>query len=266
MGGTWRVHVLGVRGSAPVHGEAFRQYGGSTSCVAVDCGGAGIILDAGSGLANLHPARAERTDILLSHLHLDHIMGLFTFRALYAPAAEIHLYGAPGVARELTNLIGPPLWPVDLASCQARVRIHEIPPGAAFRPEGGGPAVEITTLEGCHPNGCLYYRLEGGGRSLVYALDCELAGDMASRLTAFARGADMLIWDACFSPEDLRPGWGHATWEQGLQLGREAGVGTVLMTHYNQNYTDAFLREQEQRALRAGRRCRFAREGMVLEL
>ena len=34
----------------------------------------------------------------------------------------------------------------------------------------------------------------------------------------FAAGADLLIWDATFAPEHLRPGWGHSTWAQGLEV------------------------------------------------
>ncbi len=268
--GAWKLTVWGVRGSSPVPDAAFLGRGGNTSCFSLECGDAFAVLDAGSGLAGLGArlVREERrrADILLSHTHLDHIMGLFSFPMLHDPAAEVHLYGAPGMMKELPCLIGPPLWPVSLTACRAKVELHELSIEKTFRLEGT-PALSVKCLKGCHPGGCVYYRLEENGRSLVYALDCELAGDMEKRLTAFAQGADLLIWDAGFAPGEQIAGWGHSTWEQGLSIGREAGVKQVLMSHFGPGHTDEFLQEQERLAgSSAGPLVRFAREGMVLSL
>lgn len=109
----------------------------------------------------------------------------------------------------------------------------------------------------------MYYRLEDGVRSLAYALDCELSGDMEPRLADFARGADLLVWDASFTVRDKKPGWGHAAWEEGQAFGASAGVRRVLMTHYSREYTDQFIHSQE---LLAGGSCIFAKEGMVIAL
>lgn len=268
---TWNIQIWGTRGSFPAVGADFLEYGGNTSCLSVDFGDALVVLDAGSGLASLGDALAgqgrKRADIFLSHLHLDHVMGLFPFVPRYAPAFQLHLYGMPGLAEVLPRLIGPPLWPVSLANGQGQIYIHEVSAGTPFPLDGGAaPGLTMTALEGNHPGGCGYYRLEREGRRLVYALDCELAGDTASRLAAFAQGADLLVWDASFAPGDLKPGWGHSTWEQGIALGREAGVKRVLMTHYSADYTDEFLRGQEALACQAGELGCFAREGMVIQL
>ena len=77
------VTVLGVRGSFPMAGKGFSEYGGTTSCFLADLGTETVILDAGSGLASLGatvplPGGRKRVHVLLSHLHIDHIMGLFT--------------------------------------------------------------------------------------------------------------------------------------------------------------------------------------------
>lgn len=269
--GPWQVKLWGVRGSFPATGPEFAAYGGNTSCISVDCGDALVVLDAGSGLvplgAELLRQGRKRADILLSHLHLDHIMGLFPFAPRYDGTFALHLYGTPGLAGELTRLIGSPLWPVDLTGGGGRVYIHEVRADSPFSlAEGAAPGLTVTALAGNHPGGCLYYRLEGAGRSLVYALDCELSGDMAPRLTAFAQKADLLIWDAGFAPGAVKPGWGHSTWAEGLALGQEADVKTVLMTHHSSGDTDGCLREQETLAAQADPRCQFAREGMVIEL
>lgn len=261
------VAVLGVRGSFPAAGGDFLEYGGNTSCFLVDLGGETVILDAGSGLASLGttvplPGGRRRVHLLLSHLHLDHIMGLFSFSLLYDRAAEVRLYGDTGLRSGLGAVLGPPYWPVGLDDFPARVELRELAPEMRL-PLGDG--VTVSTLRGNHPGDSLLYRLEGGGKTLVYALDCEMDGDTRAALARFAQNADLLIWDAAFAPDELIKGWGHSTWQEGLALGSEAGVKRVLMTHYAQTYSDRFLSEQEKLAGADGR-CLFAREGMVVRL
>ena len=261
------VTVLGVRGSFPMTGGDFLEYGGNTSCFLADLGGETVILDAGSGLAALGtavplPAGRKQVHILLSHLHLDHIMGLFSFPLLHDPAAEICLYGDTKLRSCLGAVLGPPYWPVGLDDFRANVQVRELAPGTRL-PLGEG--VCLSTLRGNHPGGSLLYRLEGGGKTLVYALDCEMDEDMSAALARFARDADLLIWDATFAAGGLKKGWGHSTWQEGLALGGLARAKRVLMTHYSQTYSDRFLSEQEKLAA-ADSRCLFAKEGMVLPL
>ena len=268
---TETVTVLGVRGSFPATSKDYLEYGGNTSCFLVDLGGETVVLDAGSGLASLGagvplPGGRRHVHILLSHLHLDHIMGLFSFPLLHDPAAEICLYGGAygdtGLRSQLDAVLGPPYWPLGLDDFQARVQVRELTAGIQ-RPLGDG--VTLSTLQGNHPGNSLLYRLEGGGKTLVYALDCEMDGDMRTALAGFAKNADLLIWDATFAPGDLIKGWGHSTWQEGLALGRQAGAKQVLMAHYAHTYSDRFLSEQEELGRTDGR-CLFAREGMVIQL
>ena len=261
------VAVLGVRGSFPVTGKDFLEYGGNTSCFLADLGCETVVLDAGSGLAGLGaavplPAGRRCVHILLSHLHLDHIMGLVAFPLLYDPAAEIRLYGDTGLRSRLDAILKPPYWPLGLDDFPAHIEVRELAPGARL---ALGDGVRLSAIRGNHSGNCLLYRLEADGKTLVYALDCEMNENMFAALASFARDADLLIWDATFTDGDLIKGWGHSTWQEGLSLGRQAGVKRVLMTHYSQTYSDRFLSEQEKLAA-ADSRCLFAKEGMVLPL
>lgn len=261
---TWRITIWGVRGSAPRPSRSCMEYGGNTVCITLEYQGRTVILDAGTGLTSLGRHLCDRKgtrrlDILLSHFHMDHVLGLFSFRPLFDPDMEIHLYGGKGLAQYLNTLIGPPFWPVGVQDVPARLEFHEIQPGGSFDLDG----LSVSTLAGNHPGGSLLYRLEGGGKCLTYALDCETDGQTGPALTGFAQGSDVLIWDATYTRADLRSGWGHSTWEQGLELGRAAEAGLVLMTHYSWDYSDEFLRRQEALAGQDGI-CRFAREGMVI--
>lgn len=286
MDGTWKVSVWGTRGSTPMTGKDFLEYGGNTSCISVDCKHRLVVFDAGSGLASLGKVlekrdwknRKKRVDILISHLHLDHVQGLFAFDLMHDKKAEIHLYGAREAEFEksLRTLVGRPYWPLGLADFAADIRIHEIHAGESFcladeetsqeREMSGMPRLRIHTILGSHPGGSLLYRLESGDKSIVYLLDCEQDEHMLRKLPEFGREGNLVIWDAGFSPEDLakHAGWGHSSWRQGVELQRRARADRILMTHYFQNYTDSFLREQERLARLSAPACLFAREGMEL--
>ena len=73
------ITLWGVRGSIPTTRPDTKEYGGNTSCVEVEAGGRLLILDAGSGIQGLNFSRNldnSRIDILLTHLHIDHIQGI----------------------------------------------------------------------------------------------------------------------------------------------------------------------------------------------
>ena len=263
---TWTLIVWGVRGSVPVASADVMEYGGNTSCVSVDTGDELVVFDAGSGLIQLgrQLERPRRIHILFSHLHMDHLIGLFGFQPLHDPSMEIHLYGETGIKAQLERLMGPPYWPLGLKDFPAHITVHETAAGARF-PLTGDSGLTVDTLRGDHPNGSLLYRLERREKRVVYALDCELRDGMSVALTEFARDCGVLVWDAAFTAEDLRSGWGHSTWEQGAALGQAAGAKIVLMTHYNWQYSDSFLREQERLAA-AHSAVRFAKERMRIQL
>lgn len=279
MDNALKIKVWGVRGSFPVPEKEFMEYGGNTSCISADCGEIIVIFDAGSGLIQLgnalsHAGR-KQVHILLSHLHIDHCIGLFGFRLLHNPEAQIHLYGSAQEGRSfrknLERLLGAPYWPLGLKDFPAQIELHEMEPGISFQLAGDKNAAEsifVRTLAGNHPNESLLYRLESGGKSIVYALDCETDRDTADRLAEFAQDTDLLIWDANFTDEELgrRTGWGHSSWAQGIDLRREAKAKLVLMTHFSSEYTDEFLHTQEQLAMQADASARFAREGMELRI
>lgn len=272
----WRVEVWGVRGAAPAAHRDFLEYGGNTSCIQAECGREVVIFDAGSGLLDLGKSLRKRgrkrVHILLSHLHMDHISGLFGFPLFLDSEAEVYLYGKAadgiGLKERLEALLGSPYWPVCPKNFPAHVEIHETDPGENFFLGDGAHRLTIRTLEGNHPGGSLLYRVEQGEKSIVYGLDCEMNDEMFQAFREFAREGSLLIWDANFTDEDLKHcrGWGHSSWRQGIALGKAARVKNILMTHYSGEYTDEFLEKQKKMAEDEGAFCLFAREGMVIHL
>ncbi len=84
--------VLGSAGWMP-------QAGQETSCFLLEAGEHLIMLDAGTGVANLDLAaevlaRHDRLSVLLSHYHLDHVVGLMYLKR-FAAGKRVDVYG-PG--------------------------------------------------------------------------------------------------------------------------------------------------------------------------
>lgn len=245
------VRFWGVRGSTPVPGPSTLRYGGNTACVEVWCGERLLILDAGTGLRGLGNAikrRSERirADVLISHPHLDHLMGLPFFAPLYHAQNELSLW-IPKLAVEparaellITSLIGPPYFPVPINKMGAKLHYQAYDAGDAIRLQSD---LNIKTLKIDHPGGAAALRIEYRDRTLVYLTDVELSERAVAGMTAFVRGADALICDAMFTDSEKADhrGWGHTTWQDAVRLAQMANLSRLILFHHAPARTDAEL-------------------------
>lgn len=275
-----RLTFYGVRGSMAAAGRATAGFGGNTTCIEL-CGfGERIICEAGTGIRELGNAlmrgsRGARVDaaILISHLHWDHYIGLPFFKPLYERGNRFLLCGpggrGKGFARLLGAAISPPYFPIRLRDAAARKR---------FKTLDGKPfsigAVRVTPFPLHHPGGGFGWRFDlPDGRGVAIVSDNEPKDAAQERRTVqWLNGLDLLIHDAQYTPARYRQrrGWGHSPDSYPLELARQAGIPSVILTHFDPDDDDAVLRRREtqvRQALRGnGRavRCRFAREGMTL--
>ncbi len=240
-----RFEIYGARGSSPVSGEAYRRYGGHTSCFSLETDQGLLIVDAGSGIIPLGEALQRRAQLppitlLLTHVHLDHILGLPSFKPLLRKDADVTICLEPDWAGEwhgaLTTLVSRPLWPVDLLQLGAAVRFERMPQQSFTR-----YGVAVTRCAVSHPQGGLSYRLAVDERDVVIATDRE-PGDatLDERFRLFAQGAGTLIHDAQYTPEELpsRRGWGHSSWAQSVAVAREVNAETLLLVSHDPTRTD----------------------------
>ena len=244
-----RIEFWGVRGTLPVPAADRLRYGGNTICIATRLGDdAYLILDCGSGARRLGHRIATRRkgprtliDLLFSHYHFDHIEGLPLFNPLYDETVTVRIHGFAPQGQTLQEtferLISPPYFPVRLSGTPATIEYVEVD-GQPF--EIGD--VTISTLPLNHPDGCIAYRLERGGRRVVFATDHE-HGDpgVDKALIAFSEGVDHLIYDATYVPAEyelLRKGWGHSTWYAAVATARRAGVKNLVLFHHHPDHTD----------------------------
>jgi phosphoribosyl 1,2-cyclic phosphodiesterase len=264
------VRFLGVRGSLATPGAATAQVGGNTSCVEVTAGDTRIVLDAGSGLRALGESLVARgpteTTILLSHLHWDHIQGLPFFVPIYIPGNRIDVVsGANGVMpleAALRRQMTAPFFPVEFDEVSTQLHAREV---RGQQPFAIG-AVRCFAAKLNHPDPVYGYRLELGGRSVVYATDTEHYACVDPTLRSLAANADILIYDAQYTPEEYpaKVGWGHSTWQAGVELARAAGVKQLVLFHHDPRRTDAQVTELEARARAQFGGTVAAREGMTL--
>ncbi len=263
------VRFLGVRGSIATPG-AEKSAGGNTACVEVCAGDTRIILDAGTGLRSLGDERMAKgprhSTILLSHLHWDHVAGLPFFTPIYVPGHRVEIASGPnGVMSHdeaIRSLFRAPFFPVDYATLQDQISTRELRPNEKFTIGD----ITITMAKLNHPDPVYGFRLEHGGQSIVYATDTEHFSCVDPTLKKLAAGADILIYDSQYTPEEYpsKVGWGHSTWLAGAELARAAGVPQLVLFHHDPNRTDAQLAAIEAEARRNLPGTVAAREGMVL--
>jgi phosphoribosyl 1,2-cyclic phosphodiesterase len=262
----------GVRGSLPVQGPQFQEYGGNSPCVEVRCGRRLFIIDGGTGIAqlgtNLGDDVPAEIDILLSHLHLDHVSGLPFFKPALMPdhVVRIHCGNLRGMSAEqaLDRLFSPPLFPITLSQLPSCVEHHGFKAGDDL--DLGGSVV-ARTIPLNHPGGATGYRFDHRGRAICYISDIEHSDPWPPPdLTEFIRGADLVVYDGMFSEtEYLRcHGWGHSTWQKGIALAQAAGVERIAIFHLHPQHDDAYLNKVEAEIKREMPGAFVAHEGQSL--
>jgi phosphoribosyl 1,2-cyclic phosphodiesterase len=269
------IKLWGVRGSLPSPGSRTATVGGNTACVEVLAGPTRIVLDAGTGLRVLGERIVReppgRIHLLLSHLHGDHLMGLPFFPPLYRPGNDIAIHSGhePELIRQvLRRQMSLPTFPVDLDQVGAQLSFH-----ARGEEHFAVGEVRVATARLAHPGITLAYRLEYAGRSFVYATDHEHGSPADGRLVELARGADLMILDAQYTPEEYageggpaKRGWGHATYVAAAELGRAAEVKVLALFHHDPARSDGEVAVIEDRARRIYPATVASREGMSFTL
>jgi phosphoribosyl 1,2-cyclic phosphodiesterase len=245
----------GVRGSTPTLERDAWRYGGNTPCLELTApGGSRFILDCGSGLRMLGKALCmlngrwieEQGDggieahVLVTHYHWDHIQGIPFFRPFFQAQNRFHFYsfqskylGRNSLRQVFEAQVASPYFPVDVSKMTATRFFREVGGGEKWEIHG----THITTAWLNHPQACLGYRLDTPAGSIVYATDNEPGvAEFDNNLRELAQGADVLIYDAQYSPEQLastRKGWGHSSWLEGVKIARESRVRNLVLFHHD---------------------------------
>lgn len=247
------------------------RYGGNTSCVEVRGPGETLfVLDAGTGIRRLGIAlaaeRPKRVNLLLTHMHLDHVEGLGFFGALFDPECSISVWGPRpdelSLEERISSYVSPPLFPVPFENVPARVRFQEV-----WEDSWEVDGLRVSCAPVRHPGRTVGFRLEEAGASFTYLPDNEPALEAGSGLS-LARGTDVLLHDAQYTAAEYetRVGWGHSAIPDFAAFVTEAKPGRVFMFHHDPTHADDTLDEMLEEARRACGRddVELAHEGLEL--
>ena len=266
-----KARIWGCRGSLATPGPETVRYGGDTSCVEVrTSSGRLIVLDAGTGIRQLGLSlggAAKDLDLLLTHMHLDHIEGLGFFGPLFDPEATIRVWGPRPLEGSLEELIAtylsPPYFPVPFERIPATISFTELT-AESFEIDD----VVVTSTPVCHPGSTLGYRLSQNGSSFAYIPDNEPALDRESGL-AVAGDADVLFHDAQFTDEEYtsRVGWGHSAMSDFVTYLAAAAPKRAIMFHHDPTHADGQLETMLAGIQTTGSAAvELAHEGLEVEL
>lgn len=264
-----KLKFWGVRGSIPTPGKGTVQYGGNTPSIEVRLDNNELIIfDAGTGIRNLGDylisnGESIRASILITHPHWDHIQGFPFFKPAFVSGNELILIGTDREEIDLQHIIADQMkriyFPIQLNELKAKLKFKSI-----GEEEFSVYDAHVKTIYVNHPGFTVGYRIDYKGKSLVYISDNEpfdresasrvtnfekivqekflsMKGDPNHRIVDFARGADIFIHDATYTPEEYveRVGWGHSHYLFTLQLAKNAGVRHCILFHHEPNRTDA---------------------------
>ena len=249
-----KITLRGVRGSIPTPGPDTEFYGGNTSCIDVSEDGYTLVLDGGSGMRNSDSDKTsnKRIDILLTHLHLDHIQGLGFFKPFFNPELEIHIWGPASNVQtlyaRLSRYLSPPLFPVLLRDLPCKLVLHEIE-NSVF--EIGPFTIQSDYV--IHPGPTVGFRIKGQHSVFTFIPDHEPALGKNGMLNDhkwisgidLAIGCDFLLHDAQYNAQEYKTkmGWGHSSMDDALRFASIAGVKRLLLSHHDPSHSDAQLDE-----------------------
>ncbi|HEX9655986.1 MAG TPA: MBL fold metallo-hydrolase [Bacteroidota bacterium] len=296
-----KLRFWGTRGSIPTPGETTVRYGGNTPCVEVRLSPQHlIIMDAGTGLRGLGEeliatGESVKSYIVITHPHWDHIQGFPFFKPAFISGNEFTIVGPESkqvtLRQMISDLMNKVYFPIQLNELKAKINFHPVK-------EETIPVfdAQLRTCYVNHPAFAVGYRIDWQGQSVVYISDnepfdrgiakqmknvdkvivekyLESKGDPNQRIFDFARGADVLIHDTTYTPEEYvnYVGWGHSHYLFSLKVADEAKVKKLVLFHHHQSRVDEKLDEILETCRGEIKRrsysfeCIAAAEGMTLE-
>ncbi len=274
--------VWGARGSISAPAADNARFGSDTSCMELRLGDRTILLDAGTGIIGcgrkLFGEKTGRFDLLLTHCHFDHIIGLPFIIPLYKDWASVrvfagHFHDQTTCRNMVERFMCPPYFPVTPKQFAAKIDYCDFRPPEIL---DLGDGIVARTMLLNHPDGAVAYRIEFDGRVLSYVTDTEHEpGELDQNIVAFIAGSQLVIYDSTYTDEDFERyrGFGHSTWQEGVRLCEAAGVENLMIHHHDISRNDASLEALAQEvkeaftgALIAGTGLRIAIEPSAIQV
>ncbi|MCS7228456.1 MAG: MBL fold metallo-hydrolase [Candidatus Kryptonium sp.] len=268
-----KLKIWGCRGSIPTPGKDTVRYGGNTPCVELKLNDNDlIILDSGTGIKNLgnyliRKGESIKAYIMITHPHWDHIQGFPFFKPLFISGNEFTIVGSGARTKTLEQIVADQMdrvyFPVRLSELKATIKFLQV-----GEEEFKIYDATVQTIYVNHPGFTLGYRITYDNKTIVYISDNEpfdreitpylfnwekevvekfdkISGDPNKRIFEFVKGADLLIHDTTYTPEEYveKVGWGHSHYLFTLRVAHEGGVKRLLLFHHDHTHTDNMIDE-----------------------
>lgn len=241
------VEFYGVRGSCPCPAAEHQRYGGNTASVVLRVVDEDpILFDLGTGLrvfGTTQPTDGTfRGTALVTHIHWDHVQGLPFFPPVDRVGARLDIYGPAheqGSLEEVfSGFMRPPYFPVQFSDLRGQFIFHTNDEADLAI---GNAKVRVRPVP--HTGPTVGYRVEWDGATVTYISDHQAPLDLATvadGVLELAEGADVLIHDAQYTPEEFaeKAHWGHCTVGYAIAVARQAGVKTVVLFHHDPGHND----------------------------
>ena len=200
----------------------FDTKAGNTTCALIDTEECYIILDAGFGFYKIgkYIEEAKPIYLFISHLHLDHIIGLHTLPIFNFPQG-IDIYMPKGMKGYLEAFLNKPYTSAP-DTLSTRVRLHEIDTEKPSKLD-----LEFGRL--LHSPICYGFRFSLEGKTISYCTDTGICEEL-SRL---AKGCDLLMAECSFSPGEDVSKAAHLNPEAAGRIAKEAGVKKLALIHFD---------------------------------
>ncbi len=210
-----RVHFLGTNG--------WYSTFSNTICTLLETKEYYVIFDAGDGLYKVDSyIKSEKPIIIfLSHLHLDHIIGLHIFNK-FRFKQGIKIYGYAGTKAGLDVIMRHP-YTAPFKQVPFEIEIFEFKEGTYDNP------ISFTGKLLVHSDTCIGYRIELDNRIITYCTDTGVCDNMY----ALSKNSDLLISECSYKTGQEKWGWPHLKPEEAARVAKESNVKKLVLTHFD---------------------------------
>ena len=257
------LYALGTRGSRPVHGRDFEIFGGQTTCFLIKYKKHAIVIDCGTGLYDAEELLkdCEIIDVIFTHVHYDHILGLLDF-STFPKDARINFFGTfkSWLSFDtIDDFYRHPFWPVQ-PSLGAICEIKN--DGTSYNLSDG---IKMQALNSNHPDFGNVIVLNIHDKKITFMFDVEITNDLD---LDFIKDSDFLIFDGMYDDTEYPKhiGWGHSTYQTGCHIAQKCNCKELLITHHNPKNNDEKLLALEDKAKSLYKKTRFCRAGDIFPI
>jgi phosphoribosyl 1,2-cyclic phosphodiesterase/ActR/RegA family two-component response regulator len=261
------IKFWGTRGSIPVSGLDYYNYGGNTSCLEIHDEDNIIIIDAGTGIRPLgneilsHP-QTKHLHLLISHTHWDHIIGFPFFTPVYIPGYTIDIHAPRGFGKNVeelfTGMLDHDYFPVRLDEMQSTFNFNVLSETQVLKIGN----IEIFNTYAIHPGATLCFKIKSPKHTIGYCTDNEILVGYQGHpndididhpdlqpykyLIDFYKDCDIIIHEAQYSPEEYKNkiGWGHSSITNAMILMQHLNAKEWIITHHDPSHNDKALSEK----------------------